>query len=278
MKVDTTCSEVGSNYTPMKHQSSSTKSALLLNPALPLGVQGVPAGRTYVCPPPPTPPLTAPSAPRTVRVDVVGESLILVSWLPPAPPNGILTSYTLQVLREPEGELFRSTSIPVGVAQQMDIQSVTVSGLDLVNVGYRVHVFASTGEGMGPSSDPIRIGAELVLTTANTSPEGTTAEAATAEATTADTTSEETTPEATPATGTSGTLSPETTPTLGSEITESVTRDGVYYVIRIVPPLVAAFLLVALVLIIVFCCLHHRSLQKTKGRYQVHDTIKNQYK
>lgn len=195
----------------------------------------------------------------------------MVSWLPPDPPNGILTHYLVRVLMEPEGEELYNTSISVGVAQQLDVQSVTFSGLDLANVGYTVLVFANTSVGMGPSSDPIRIGAEV--STAVPTPEiATSAEATTSPETTDDTSTVETD-------DTTGTLLPQTTPTLGSEITESVSRDDVYYIIRIVPPVAGIFLLVAVVLVIVFCCLHRCLLvKKSKGRYQIQDSIKNQYK
>jgi hypothetical protein len=187
-----------------------------------------------------------------VEVNAVGSNLILVSWLPPDPSNGILTSYLLLVQTQlGMAEVF-SNNIPVGVAQQMTPQTVTVSGLDLENVGYNVFVFANTSVGMGPSSGPIQIGAEV----------GTPAE------TTADVTEE------------GGTMSQATTsqatPTLGSE---NISRDPAYYVIRIVPPVVAAFLLVAVVLIIVFCCLYRRAvLNSSKGHYQVQDSIQNQYR
>lgn len=214
----------------------------------------------------------APSAPRAVQVSPVGTTLIVVSWLPPVLPNGVLTSYSLRVLTEPEGEEFHSLNIPVSVAQQQTAQSTTLSGLDLVNVGYRVLVSASTSAGMGPSADPISIGAEVSSTVPpQTTPTATTGVMDTSsidvETTPGDTT-------ATPSVQTTPTTAPTTAPT-----NETITRDDVYYVIRIVPPMAAAFLLVALVLIVVFCYVQRRAIVKRRsGRYHIQDESKNQYR
>ncbi len=176
--------------------------------------------------------------------------MILVSWLPPDPPNGVLVGYTVRVLIEPTGQEFDSTTVAVGREEQQDSQSVTFSGLDLANVAYRVLVTATTSAGIGPSSQPVLIGALRTATPSQGTPG-----------------SEVTTESTTDANAT------DATPTIGAS------RDDVYYVIRIVPPVVGGFLVVAALLVAAFCFVHSRAITKRKkGQYMVEQTNKPEYR
>ena len=216
-----------------------------------------------------------PSAPRDVQVSTAGSSLAIVSWFPPSPTNGLLTSYSLRVLQDPSGVEVFSRLIPLSPEQQGDLQTVSVPGLDLDNIGYRVLVSATTRVGQGPDSTPILIGAEVTTDTTSATPTPTdeaTTEAATiaetdsAPETTEATTERPTNPLPTPSTSeappTTLLATPMATPTLSA--TTEVTRDEVYYVIRVVPPVVGALLLGLCLLACLLCCLQRRRHRRSK--------------
>lgn len=100
-------------------------------------------------------PLTVPSAPREIRVDILTQQFVVVSWLPPDPANGNIIDYTVQVFIAPSGELFDSRVVTE--------EFVNLTGLDLDNVRYRISVSANTSVGSGPDSEPIYIGMGLTL-------------------------------------------------------------------------------------------------------------------
>ena len=207
-----------------------------------------------------------------------GANLVLVSWLPPDPLNGVLTSYLLRVLREPTGEEVNRTIIPVSLAQQQDAQSVTLLTLELESTSYRVLVSASTRAGRGQSSEPIIIGTEAATTPSPQTTPTTLPDATTETSTTTGenaTTPEQPTNETTTQPVTMGT---NQTDTNGTDVTPAL-RDDVYYVVRIVPPVAGGFLLLAVVLIILFCCVHRYTVRKKKkGLYRVQERKKNEYR
>ena len=207
------------------------------------------------------PPHTAPSAPRAVEVNPIGSTSILVSWLAPDPPNGVLTEYLVRVLLASTGEEFSRTS--VGVSAESVLQSVSVGGLDLDNIGYRVLVSASTSIGMGPTSAPISVGADVGTTAApQTTPTPTSAE-------TTDVASTDDLETVTPP-------SSDTPPSVTTPMNSSVSCDTVCYVVRIVPAVVAgvAVLVVIGTIVLVVLCVRHQqtSCRKNKtGLYQFQD-------
>jgi hypothetical protein len=69
---------------------------------------------------------SAPSAVQNVTVTTIQETSILVTWLPPEMPNGIITSYTMTVRVNSTGEELLSVSLPVPPANQLTSQSVSV--------------------------------------------------------------------------------------------------------------------------------------------------------
>lgn len=199
----------------------------------------------------------------------VGSTLIIVSWFPPDPPNGVLTSYMLRVLIEATGQEFHSSSVNVNQDEQQVLQTVNVGGLDLDNVGYRVFVSASTRAGSGPSSEPVLIGAlgdgTMTPQTTPTQVVTTAVEAVSTNSATDDVTSPPTTDAPTTSLTTPTVLAtPTSTPTM-----TVISRDDVYYIVRIVPPVVGGFIVVGMVLAIILCCVHRRvAHKKRKGLYQ----------
>lgn len=192
---------------------------------------------------------TAPSAPREVEVRPIGSTSILVSWLPPDPPNGILTEYLVRVLLASTGQEFTRTS--VGVSADSALQSVHVGGLDLDNVGYRVLVFANTSIGMGPASAPISVGADVSTTAA---PQTTPSPEVTTSAETDDVTP-----------------SPSNTPpSVTTHMNSTMSCDTVCYVVRIVPAVVGgvAVVVVIVVLVLVLCVRHRHTCNSRKYQFQ----------
>lgn len=214
---------------------------------------------------------SAPSAPQEVQVTAVGSSLVIISWFPPDSPNGVLTSYTLLVLIGATGQVFNRTTITLGPDQQQALQTVSVAGLDLENVEYRVEVSASTSIGSGPSSEHILVGTPV--TPPDATPPGTTPPDTTLVSTEGESTTEIVDDELTTLSPTSlglaTSMSSLATPSPTLVATVPVVRDDVYYVVRIVPPVAGTFLLVVMVLAIILCCLHRRLVKKKKkGLYQ----------
>ena len=211
----------------------------------------------------------------SVEARPVGMSLVIISWFPPSPANGVLVNYSLRVLLETSQDVAFSQVIPVSPTQQDDLQTVSVTGLNLETSRYRILVSASTRVGTGPDSTPLFIGTEVTMATDATPPTtppptlSTTVEMMTDEVTTVEmTTSSQTDVESTASVTTDEVTEPETTPTATPNST-AVERDDVFYVIRVVPPVVGAFLVVGVVLIVLLCCMHKRNVsQKKKGLYQ----------
>lgn len=92
--------------------------------------------------------ITVPEAPTDVKALVMGAEAILVSWRPPAQPNGVILQYTVYVKSEAiEGDP-KSHKIP---PYQMSYEA---SGLE-INKQYEFWVTASTNIGEGQQSKSI---------------------------------------------------------------------------------------------------------------------------
>jgi len=82
-----------------------------------------------------------PSVPRSLRIVSANTTSVTISWMPPEPPNGIITRYDLQYKRM--GQSYTS------VNPQTTELSRTITGL-VRNTEYECRVRASTSVGDGP--------------------------------------------------------------------------------------------------------------------------------
>ena len=78
---------------------------------------------------------------------MIGSRFVILSWLPPAIPNGVITSYTVTYNLTGES----STSLVFQAGEQY-----TISGLNPYSY-YQFTVFASTVLGDGPPTLPITL-------------------------------------------------------------------------------------------------------------------------
>ena len=205
----------------------------------------------------------------------LGSGSIIISWLPPDQPNGILTGYLLRVLNDVTGQEVDRRDISLAQNQQNQIQIVNIAGLDLENIRYRILISARTQTGTGPDSEPTFIGTETPTTMSSSSspPSETTSPSDVTRGTTdmlrntTDVTrvTTDTTRDATDMT--SGTTDISLNVTSGPT---DVTRDAVYYVVRIVPPVVAVLLLIVTVIVVVLCCCFYGrgGAKRRKGVYK----------
>ena len=217
---------------------------------------------------------SVPSAPRDVQVIPVGPTLISVSWFPPRPPNGILTGYTVLVLIEGSGVVFNRMNIPVSQDEQLGIRAVSIAGLDLTSVQYRVTVSARTSVGTGPESPPILIGTPTPVDATTSPPQTTPPQTTPPQTTPPQTMPIQTTPistelESDTEFATEGTSDASTL--AGTAVTTPTAQcGGVHIVICIVPPAVGGLLIVIIIILtMVFCCLYRAlSKERKKGLYQ----------
>ena len=86
------------------------------------------------------------SAPLNLVADMIGSRFVILSWLPPAVPNGVITSYTITYNLTGE-----STSVVVQTGERY-----TIPGLNPYSY-YQFTVFASTAVGDGPPTQPITL-------------------------------------------------------------------------------------------------------------------------
>lgn len=216
-----------------------------------------------------TTPQSIPTAPRQVRVDILTQQLVIVSWLPPDPTNGIIIDYTVRVFVELSGQLFDSATVTT--------EPVNFVGLDLDNVRYRTAVSARTSVGSGPDSEPVYIGMEPETVTTSVTVQETPSEIVVS-------TSEvqifplPTSTPSTPPPSITLTSSTPTQPPLATPTTQATTpttppgfvMDDTYYIVRIVPPVVFGLFLVIMLVVTVFFCLHiqRTSAKKRKGAYR----------
>ncbi|XP_071862452.1 cell adhesion molecule Dscam2 isoform X6 [Bombus fervidus] len=95
---------------------------------------------------------TVPDAPERVKAVISNEDAVVISWLPPRRPNGILTKYTVYVRVLDQGQEVKITksSLP---AQNLHHEA---TGLKL-RESYEAWVTASTKMGQGPSTPVIKL-------------------------------------------------------------------------------------------------------------------------
>ena len=88
--------------------------------------------------------VTVPTAPRSLMVVVVTNTTMTLSWMPPDPPNGIITQYKIQY-RQTGGGNFGNNQVTTNL-------TYTVTGVN-TNTEYDFRVRAFTVVGRGPPSD-----------------------------------------------------------------------------------------------------------------------------
>ncbi|XP_076675488.1 cell adhesion molecule Dscam2 isoform X6 [Andrena cerasifolii] len=95
---------------------------------------------------------TVPDAPERVKAVTSNEDAVVISWLPPRRPNGILTKYTVYIRVLDQGQEVKITksSLP---AQNLHHEA---TGLKL-RESYEAWVTASTKVGQGPSTPVIKL-------------------------------------------------------------------------------------------------------------------------
>lgn len=91
---------------------------------------------------------SVPEAPTAVKALVVGAEAILVSWLPPAHPNGLISQYTVYLKEEGTESEVKSHKVP---PYQMSYEA---SSLDK-NKPFEFWVTANTNIGEGQASKSI---------------------------------------------------------------------------------------------------------------------------
>lgn len=92
--------------------------------------------------------LTVPEAPTDVKALVMGNAAILVSWRPPAQPNGIITQYTVYSKAEGAETETKTQKVP---HYQMSFEATELEK----NKPYEFWVTASTTIGEGQQSKSI---------------------------------------------------------------------------------------------------------------------------
>ncbi|KAG7198492.1 hypothetical protein KM043_005868 [Ampulex compressa] len=95
---------------------------------------------------------TVPDAPERVKAVASGEDAVVISWLPPRRPNGVLTKYTVYIRVLDQGQEVKITknSLP---AQNLHYEA---TGLKL-RESYEAWVAASTKVGEGTSTPDIKL-------------------------------------------------------------------------------------------------------------------------
>ena len=88
--------------------------------------------------------LTAPTPPRSLMVVDVTDTTVTLSWMPPDPPNGIITQYQIQY-RGTNSSSFSNNQVTTDL-------TYTVTGLT-TNTEYDFRVRAFTVVDRGPPSD-----------------------------------------------------------------------------------------------------------------------------
>lgn len=94
--------------------------------------------------------LIVPDAPERVKWVVSGENAVVISWLPPRRPNGLLTQYTvyIRMLEQGQDKIIKNT-LP---AQNLHHEA---TGLKL-HESYEAWVTASTKVGQGSSTPVVK--------------------------------------------------------------------------------------------------------------------------
>ncbi|KOC64967.1 Down syndrome cell adhesion molecule-like protein Dscam2 [Habropoda laboriosa] len=95
---------------------------------------------------------TVPDAPERVKAVTSNEDAVVISWLPPRRPNGILTKYTVHIRVLDQGQEVKITTSLLP-AQNLHYEA---TGLKL-RESYEAWVTASTKVGQGPSTPVIKL-------------------------------------------------------------------------------------------------------------------------
>ncbi|XP_023290163.1 Down syndrome cell adhesion molecule-like protein Dscam2 [Orussus abietinus] len=95
---------------------------------------------------------TVPDAPERVKAVASAEDTVVISWLPPRRPNGVLTNYTVYIRVLDQGQ---EVKIIKGYSLAQDLH-YEATGLKLME-SYEAWVAASTKEGQGPSTPVIKL-------------------------------------------------------------------------------------------------------------------------
>ena len=88
-----------------------------------------------------------PSAPRNVTVERISPNSIQVSWEPPEFINGVLQTYTVQVMRRSSNAIVHLST--VNATESSDVIAGLETGL------YSISIVALTGAGEGIPSNSI---------------------------------------------------------------------------------------------------------------------------
>jgi Down syndrome cell adhesion molecule len=93
-----------------------------------------------------------PDAPERIKAVVTGESSVIISWLPPRRPNGILSLYTIfiRVLDKAQELKIIKTTLP---AQNIHYEAKNLNPKE----SYEAWVTASTKVGSGPSTPVVKL-------------------------------------------------------------------------------------------------------------------------
>lgn len=97
--------------------------------------------------------ISAPEAPVAVKALVMSSDSILVSWKPPAEPNGIIEQYTVYVQEESPDKIKPHKVIPNLRNQNLSFQAKDLDS----NLKYQFWVTASTNIGEGQPSKKISV-------------------------------------------------------------------------------------------------------------------------
>ena len=96
--------------------------------------------------------LTVPTAPRSLRVMNINDNTVIVSWMQPNLPNGIITGYLVEYRITGSGVDFTATNITVTF--------LSIVGL-MRTVEYRFRVSAFTEVGVGERSSVVALVGKL---------------------------------------------------------------------------------------------------------------------
>ena len=90
--------------------------------------------------------LEGPTVPKALNVARITDDTVTLSWMPPDPPNGIITQYQVEYRSNSSGfELLQPTNVDL---------TRTVTGLSS-NTQYVFRIIAFTVEGNGPASNTV---------------------------------------------------------------------------------------------------------------------------
>ena len=97
--------------------------------------------------------VTVPTAPRSLIVDDVTDTTVTLSWMPPDPPNGIITQYEVQRKRSDRNNYNNNNN------QRTTNLALTVTGLNRgTEYDFRVRAFTVVGQGSNSNVVTVFVG------------------------------------------------------------------------------------------------------------------------